>query len=147
MPDGSSDQSHPFILYDLLEPEWEIPLEALFQRLSAKFDFSDFSEIALTFVDPEQMRELNRDYRGKDKPTDILTFHVPAGEGMPSFGDIFLCTESMQDDFSLGSTLRVVLFLVAHGALHLLGFTHETEDKLATMIAMQKDLIGSLQVE
>lgn len=145
MPDIESI-SNPFCLLDLPDESWEPALSKLFRRLLVSYDFSAFSEISVSFVEPATMRELNRDYRDRDEPTDILTFHVPAGPAMPQLGDIYLCVDAMPLGFGLKNTLDMVLFMVAHGALHLLGFTHETEEKLQAMIELQTELIASIQV-
>jgi len=91
---------------------------------------SDF-EVSVRVVDEAEMQELNRDFRGQDKPTNVLSF--PAGDirGLPPdastpLGDIVVCaavvdSEAVQQGKSLGDHWAHML---VHGTLHLLGFDH-----------------------
>ena len=56
-------------------------------------------------------------------------------------GDIYLCESEFEDEFSLGSLQNMVYFLLAHGALHLLNWTHEIKEKYDKMIERQKNLV------
>lgn len=99
-------------------------------------NFQGPAEISVTFVNNEQIHELNRQYRGKDMPTDVLSF--PMGEngvydvnhdtGAKILGDIVISMEKAVEqakryDHSLE---REVGYLTAHSMLHLLGYDHET---------------------
>jgi probable rRNA maturation factor len=88
--------------------------------------------VAIEFVGEERIRELNRDHRGKDVPTDVLSFGVdedgPAA-GPRELGDIVICPEHTAD-------LREA---IVHGALHLTGMDHETDD--GEMLALQAELL------
>lgn len=97
--------------------------------------FDDPAEISVTFVDNEQIRELNAQYRNKDSATDVLSF--PMGEngvydvnhdtGAKILGDIVLSMETaleQADRFGHGLD-REVGYLTAHSMLHLLGYDHE----------------------
>lgn len=97
-------------------------------------DFRRDAEVSLTFTDDAGIRELNREYRGKDRATDVLSFPLLTGDtplvpGMPAeLGDIVLSLERAR---AQGETyghgfLREVCFLVIHSTLHLLGYDHET---------------------
>jgi probable rRNA maturation factor len=88
--------------------------------------------LAIQFVEPDQIRELNRDYRGSDAPTDVLSFGIDEdGEavGPRELGDVFICPEHTVD-------LREA---VVHGVLHLTGMDHETDD--GEMLALQAELL------
>ena len=88
--------------------------------------------VAIDFVDEERMRDLNREHRSLDEPTDVLSFGVdedgPAA-GPRELGDIVICPEHTED-------LREA---VVHGALHLTGMDHETDD--GEMLALQAELM------
>jgi len=88
--------------------------------------------VAVEFVDEERMRELNRDHRNLDEPTDVLSFGVdedgPAA-GPRELGDIVICPEQTED----------VREAIVHGALHLSGMDHETDD--GEMQALQAELM------
>lgn len=97
--------------------------------------FSDSAEISVTFVDNAQIHELNKQYRDKDVPTDVLSF--PMGEngvydinhsnGAKILGDIVISMEKAveQADRYGHSLEREVGYLSAHSMLHLLGYDHE----------------------
>jgi probable rRNA maturation factor len=88
--------------------------------------------IAVEFVDEERITELNREYRGLDEPTDVLSFGVDEDghtAGPRELGDIVICPEHAAD-------LREA---IVHGALHLTGMDHETDD--GEMLALQSELM------
>ena len=88
--------------------------------------------VAVTFVDGERIRELNREWRGKDSTTDVLSFPVdeagPA-HGERELGDVMISPEHTTD-------LREA---VVHGVLHLTGMDHETDD--GEMLALQREIL------
>lgn len=97
--------------------------------------FRDSAEISVSFVDNEQIREMNRQYRNKDAETDVLSF--PMGEngnydvnhetGAKILGDIVLSVPKAMEQARLyGHSLeREIGYLTAHSMLHLLGYDHE----------------------
>ncbi len=98
-------------------------------------EFPDAAEISVSFVDNEQIREMNRQYRNKDSATDVLSF--PMGEngqydvnhetGAKILGDIVISMpRAVEQAEAFGHTLeREVGYLTAHSMLHLLGYDHE----------------------
>lgn len=108
--------------------------ELIGKILSYLNETGDFS---LHFVSDEEIRNLNRDYRGIDDPTDILTFAINDGEAFPQFdeeekelGDVFISIESMNRNAAfLGVDENEELRrLLVHGILHLRGMDHDTND-------------------
>ena len=88
--------------------------------------------VAIEFVDEERSRELNQQYRHIDEPTDVLSFGVDedgVSAGPRELGDIVICPPQTED-------LREA---VIHGALHLSGMDHETDD--GEMLALQAELM------
>jgi probable rRNA maturation factor len=88
--------------------------------------------VAVEFVDEDRIRDLNREHRRRDEPTDVLSFPVDGAEdssGPRELGDIVICPEHTSD-------LREA---VLHGALHLTGMDHETDD--GEMLALQGELM------
>jgi probable rRNA maturation factor len=88
--------------------------------------------VAVEFVDEDRIRELNRDHRERDEPTDVLSFPVDGSlepHGPRELGDIVICPEHTAD-------LREA---VLHGALHLTGMDHETDE--GEMLALQGELM------
>ena len=88
--------------------------------------------VAVEFVDEAPITELNAAHRGKDSPTDVLSFPVDA-DGAPAgpreLGDVVICPERTED----------LLEAVVHGVLHLTGMDHETDD--GEMLALQAELL------
>src|ERR1700727_125647 len=88
--------------------------------------------VAIEFVDEDRIQELNREYRGRDAPTDVLSFGVDEDAptaGPRELGDIVICPPCTAD-------LREA---VIHGALHLTGMDHETDH--GEMLALQAELM------
>jgi probable rRNA maturation factor len=88
--------------------------------------------VAVELVSAERIRELNRDHRGRDAATDVLSF--PVDEGAPAtgpreLGDVLICPEHTAD-------LREA---VVHGALHLAGMDHERDE--GEMLALQREIL------
>ena len=110
------------------------------------------AEITLRIVDAPEGQELNRDYRGKDYATNVLTFvydDMPAETGLPLMGDIVLCApvvarEAAEQGKSL---LAHYAHLVVHGVLHLLGHDHEKEKDAEKMEALEIKILKKLGVK
>lgn len=96
-------------------------------------------EVNIILTGTQKIKNLNRDFRGKDTPTDVLSFVPEESEEPPPFraiGEIYICLpvarrQACKAGHSLQSEL---LFLAAHGALHLCGYTHETDRKYERMM-------------
>jgi len=106
------------------------------------------AELTLRLVDRGESRKLNSRYRGKDQPTNVLSFpaELPPDLGIPLLGDIVLCAplvgeESAAQNKSLSAHWA---HLVIHGVLHLLGHDHQDEREAAEMEAIEVELLASL---
>ena len=91
--------------------------------------------VALELVEAERMQELNREHRGRDRPTDVISFPIDeAGEvpGPRELGDIVICPEHCED----------LVEAAVHGALHLCGYDHETDQ--GEMLALQAAVLAGL---
>ena len=89
--------------------------------------------LAVEFVDSDRIRDLNREFRGKDRPTDVLSFPVDGNGdafGERELGDVVISPEHTAD-------LREA---VVHGVLHLTGMDHETDD--GEMLALQAEILS-----
>jgi probable rRNA maturation factor len=95
-------------------------------------------EMALVFAGDATLRRLNRSYRGKDRPTDVLSFPGPGGE--EGLGDVIVSVPTAERNARrYGRALAFELDLLAlHGLLHLLGYDHETDD--GTMERLERRL-------
>ncbi len=112
-------------------PPTAVELEELCALALSSAGIED-GHVAIEFVDAERSRELNLEYRQIDEPTDVLSFGVDedgAAAGPRELGDIFICPPETED-------LREA---VVHGALHLSGMDHETDD--GEMLALQAELM------
>ena len=124
--------------------EVEKDLDALLAYLDEDGDFS------IHFITDEEMRNLNNSFRGKDEPTDILSFAINDGDEFPSMegeereiGDIFISVESMKrnaESFSVsaGEELRRLL---VHGLLHLSGMDHSSNDFSSEPMLIEQERI------
>jgi probable rRNA maturation factor len=106
-------------------------------------------EIGLRLVDDDEARVLNRDYRGKDHATNVLSF--PAGYSIGErryLGDIALCVPVLQREAAeQGKTLSDhCAHLLIHGMLHLLGHDHEDAGAAHAMEALERRLLASLGI-
>lgn len=111
------------------------------------------SEVSITFVDNERIHEINKEYRQKDAPTDVISFAMEEmGEGeieikgtdVPAvLGDIIISidrTKEQADEYG-HSYERELGFLAIHGFLHLLGYDHMNEEDEKVMFSRQKELL------
>lgn len=102
--------------------------------------------VSITYVDDRGMRKLNREHRGKNSTTDVLSFPTEPGEGeFPHLGDIVISlpvAEKMAKKLGV-SRRREVETLVIHGFLHLCGYDHETDkgEMMALQVALEKELL------
>ncbi len=106
------------------------------------------AEIVIRLVDESESQELNREYRGKDMPTNVLSFPSNLPEVIDSnlLGDLVICAPVvMREAGEQGkSTEAHWAHMVVHGVLHLLGYDHLTEDEAETMELLEKDVLAGL---
>jgi len=91
--------------------------------------------LAVAVVGPERIRELNREHRGLDEPTDVLSFpvdEVGAPAGPRELGDVVICPEHTEE----------LTEAVVHGVLHLCGYDHETDS--GEMLDLERRVLSSL---
>ena len=119
--------------------------------------FTRNCELSVTLTDDERIHALNREYRGIDRPTDVLSFPMysfsdgdaPPEEGEFTLGDVVISVERAEAQAKEygHSTRREIAFLTVHSILHLLGWDHETspEDERA-MFAKQDEIMTALGI-
>ncbi|MEM9202602.1 MAG: rRNA maturation RNase YbeY [Actinomycetota bacterium] len=111
-------------------------------------------ECNLLFVDEATIHELNAEHRGKDKPTDVLSFPLDGADASHPddlIGDIVVCpvvaaanaAEHAGQDDHRGTLDDELALLVVHGVLHLLGHDHEDDDEADVMEALEQALLGA----
>lgn len=111
-------------------------------------------EVSLTLTTDARIHELNRDYRGKDSPTDVLSFSMLEGDtvaptppGEPRLlGDVILSLDTAQRQAAENgvSLEREVAWLISHGVLHLLGFDHPNAKQRAEMKRREDQVLAAL---
>ncbi|WP_440966379.1 rRNA maturation RNase YbeY [Massilia sp. GER05] len=108
------------------------------------------AELAIRFVDTEEGQTLNREYRGKDYATNVLTFAYNEGaeiaDDEPTQADIVLCTDVLQReaDEQKKTVEEHAAHLVVHGVLHAQGFDHETDEEAEEMEQLERDIMEAL---
>ena len=105
------------------------------------------AELTIRFVDAEEGRALNRDYRGKDYATNVLTFAYTEDETAETTqADIILCTDVLEREAQAqGKSVEThAAHLVVHGVLHAQGYDHETDEEAAEMEQLEVEILGTL---
>lgn len=120
----------------------------------AGFDFNTLS-FDILYCGSDKTLEINREYRNKDYPADIITFAIFADseekfvfDGEINLGEIIIAVDkSVEEAHKKGVTTEYELtFLISHGILHLLGFDHQTEDEYNFIIELQKKALEYVKV-
>ena len=122
----------------------------------------EFSEVSISFVDRVEIQKLNREYRGVDRATDVLSFPFAedfewndavadgymGGKPPLALGDIIICTEIAreQSDVYGHSFERELGFLLVHGMLHIAGYKHEDPADEMVMRKAQREILEGLQL-
>jgi probable rRNA maturation factor len=108
------------------------------------------AELAIRIVGADEGRALNRDYRGKDYATNVLSFPVelPPGVALPLIGDLAICAPVVQREAAeQGKAVRDHwAHLTIHGVLHLLGHDHVDERDATVMEALETRILASLGI-
>lgn len=106
------------------------------------------AEVSLYIVDEDESQELNSQYRGKDYPTNVLSFpaDIPEEVGVPLLGDLVICAPVVEREAQeQGKTLAAHwAHMLVHGSLHLLGFDHIDDSDADEMEALETDIITGL---
>ncbi|MDM5293869.1 rRNA maturation RNase YbeY [Peribacillus simplex] len=128
-------------------------VESILQFAAKKENIEKDTELSVTFVDNERIREINKEYRHKDSVTDVISFALEemgedeveiVGVEMPRIlGDIIISIERTKEQAEeYGHSFdRELGFLALHGFLHLLGFDHMNEEDEKEMFTKQKEIL------
>ena len=117
--------------------EIEAPAPELQRAAEAALAAAGISDghLSVALVGEHEIRALNRDHRGRDRPTDVLSFPVDAGGpavGPRELGDVVICPEHTED----------LVEATVHGVLHLCGYDHEADE--GEMLALQDRIVAAL---
>lgn len=134
-------------------------IEGLLQFAAGHLDLPEDTEMSVTFMDNAAIQEINREYRGKDMPTDVISFAVEEGtdeelsiifdealEELPrDLGDIMISIERAKEQAAeYGHTYdRELGFLALHGFLHINGYDHMTLEDEKEMFGLQKEILDA----
>ncbi|MBB3143467.1 rRNA maturation RNase YbeY [Halomonas organivorans] len=125
-------------------------LETWVQAVLALHPDEPRGELTVRFVDSAESQALNRDYRDRDKPTNVLSFpfECPPGVPLPLLGDLVIChsvviAEARAQDKTVGDHYA---HMVVHGTLHLLGHDHIEDDEAEAMEALERDILAGLGI-
>jgi probable rRNA maturation factor len=142
------------------DPGWppEEALQELVRRASdaviadLALDVPEACELSLLFTDDAQVRQLNGEWRGKDKPTNVLSFPAfptkKSGPLPPMLGDIVLARQTVESEAAAQSKPfdNHLTHLIVHGFLHLLGHDHEIEAEALEMEEAERRILSALAI-
>lgn len=106
-------------------------------------------EISIAFIDDAAIQLLNRDYRGKDTPTNVLSFPMEGPINVPMLGDIVLSRETIVGEARRQGkkTTHHLTHLIIHGFLHLLGYDHIDDKNAAKMEALEIQALAQMGID
>lgn len=118
----------------------------------------DFNTVSFDFLycDSVKTHEINREYREKDYPADIITFAIFADseekfvfDGEINLGEVIIALDKVQEEaVKKGKTAEQELsFLISHGILHLLGFDHQTEEEYNFVVGLQNEALEAVGIK
>lgn len=129
----------------------EVPAEADFQRwLDQCFSADPEMSVVVRVVDESESQQLNADYRGKDQPTNVLSFPFDVPEGIPvdHLGDLVICATVVQRE-ALEQSKRAEdhwAHMLIHGVLHLKGYDHIEDREAEEMETIEVSLLQKLSI-
>lgn len=135
------------------EDEQQLPTEA---QLNAWLNavvkrFQDSAEVTIRIVDNAESQQLNNDYRGKDKPTNVLSFpfEVPEGIELDLLGDLIICKQVVEREAKEQQKPLTAHWahMVIHGTLHLLGYDHIIDEEAEEMEGLETEIMLELEFE
>ena len=128
-------------------PLFETIMQATLDELEKKEEYA----ISIILVKKRKIHEINRDYRGIDRPTDVITFAAMEGELYAmedeiELGDIFINVDAVvaQAEEYRHSQKREIGFLFVHGLLHCFGYDHMNEEEEKEMTELQKKILDPI---
>lgn len=108
-------------------------------------------ELSLVLVSDRQITEINRDFLGKDKPTNVISFAMAEGEfgdlGSGLLGDVIVSVDTAYRHAAVSGSLPLdeIQYLIIHGVLHLLGHDHETREDGLKMRKKEAEIFSALK--
>lgn len=158
----------PSIDISVQDPVWEkqgniesivkvTATKTLTSAIMPKFAYGKALEISIVLANDELVQVLNREYRDKDKPTNVLTFASADDEDFEqqlfveplNLGDVILSYQTIENEAREQGKLIIdhVKHLIVHGVLHLLGYDHQTDDDATDMETLEIRILEQLGVQ
>ncbi|MUH71170.1 rRNA maturation RNase YbeY [Psychrosphaera haliotis] len=110
--------------------------------------FKDVSELTVRIVDEEESQQLNGDYRGKEKPTNVLSFpfEAPAHIELPLLGDLVVCAQVVNKEAQEQNKTAEAHWahMLLHGSLHLLGYDHIEDADAEEMESLEIEILNEM---
>ena len=139
---------------DLVKNEWYEQIDSLLTFAKKQEHIDSEAELSVTFVDKDEIQNINKMYRDKDKVTDVISFALEEDEpeidmnelDIPRvLGDIIICTDVAHEQAeNYGHSFeRELGFLALHGFLHLLGYDHMTDEDEKDMFGRQDAILNA----
>ena len=162
------------IFTENLYKDWEVNEKDVIEKTRSMLEFyiqnlnektclygEDYDTISfdMVFCDSLKTQELNRDYRNKDYPADIITFAIFADDenrfvfdGEINLGEIIIALDKVieganRDISGSKNKEQELFFLISHGLMHLLGFDHQTEEEYNFVVAQQRCALESINYD
>lgn len=139
-----------------ITPQMEQIVTAVLEKASDVYGIEEHTEVSVVFADDTYIQQLNKQYRSKDQPTDVLSFALNEGEEPDIvdgpeetlLGDIVISLETAarQAGEYGHSADRELAFLTVHGMLHLLGYDHEQEEDRLEMRQEEEHILSLLGI-
>jgi probable rRNA maturation factor len=136
-----------------VEDESQLPSKLEFQSWLDQTisQFQPDAELTVRIVDSKESHQLNFDYRGKDKPTNVLSFpfEAPPGVEINLLGDLVICKQVVEDEAiqQHKPLLAHWAHMIVHGSLHLLGYDHIQDDEAEEMESIETEIMQSMGFE
>ena len=144
---------------ELPDPILAAKVNEVLAKAAEVYGLESHNEVSVVFANDQYIRELNRQYRGKDQSTDVLSFALNEGEepeiimdsgetAVNLLGDIVISLETASrqaEEYNHGLE-REIAYLTVHGMLHLLGYDHENELDKEEMRAEEEYVLGLLGI-
>ena len=137
---------------NLVKEDWFTQIDKLLTFAKEQENIEEEAELSVTFVDKDEIQEINKNYRDKDKVTDVISFALEEDEpdiiglDIPRvLGDIIICTDVAKEQAESynHSFERELGFLALHGFLHLLGYDHMNEEDEKVMFSRQDTILNA----
>ncbi|MEZ8834837.1 rRNA maturation RNase YbeY [Vibrio cyclitrophicus] len=113
--------------------------------------FQEYAELTVRIVDTQESHQLNHEYRGKDKPTNVLSFpfEAPPGIELDLLGDLIICRQVVEKEAEEQNKplLAHWAHMVVHGSLHLLGYDHIEDDEAEEMESLETEIMQTMGFE